>query len=583
MLVNVNIPAGGTTFWVPFLIDDNLAAQTFFNESYTVNNVENSNAFNSAVDEIFTHFKLEVGVDIPNTISTCVLADTWRDTIHAYPVWENFIAACIRAGYCSSIQTYNFSTAVSATTNGGGTGYLVPDGMGILWAYTSSSYASGNNFLVDSDLPTYDILYAAPQMWVPVLPSIVIQNGVLDLSYLPDSYGQYLKRLYFNMHYDPRSGAKRIVANLMYGVVANTSVTIAKAKTMLGTPTFEPINEDPYTPDVPGGGPSEPGGGEGTWDFSDDDIPLPTLPTISSLDSGFIAAYSPTLAQLNDLASYMWTPNFITNLVKLFGDSPMDVIMGLSIIPITPPTGTAIHVKLGNLDSNVSMKPITQQFVTVDCGSITLPGIYDAFLDWEPFTKATLYLPYIGAVNLNTNDIMGKTVNVTYYIDVISGACNAMVSAGGSVLYTFNGQCAAQMPITGSDYRSMFQSAIQGAVSLITGTMSGIAGNTSGVVAGISGVAGAATNFHPNVVHSGSVAGTAGMLAVQTPYLIVTVPHICAPARQNYYKGYPGLVTVPLGTLSGFTVVESIHLDLMPGTKEEKREMMELLTGGVIL
>lgn len=73
------------------------------------------------------------------------------------------------------------------------------------------------------------------------------------------------------------------------------------------------------------------------------------------------------------------------------------------------------------------------------------------------------------------------------------------------------------------------------------------------------------------------------MLAVQTPYLIVTVPHICAPARQNYYKGYPGLVTVPLGTLSGFTVVESIHLDLMPGTEEEKREMMELLTGGVIL
>lgn len=339
---------------------------------------------------------------------------------------------------------------------------------------------------------------------------------------------------------------------------------------------------DPYTPDVPGGGSSEPGGGGGTWSFNDDNIPVPQLPTLQAINAGFIAAYSPTLQQLNDLANFMWTSNFKTNLIKLFGEDAMAVIMGLHIIPAQPETLAASNVWLGNVNTNVQMPQIYNQFLEVDCGTIPIDEKYGAFLDYEPYTKASLFLPYIGDVQLNVNDIMGKTLGVIYHIDVISGACNAYVTADGSVLYNYTGSCAASLPITQNDYTNLFRGIMQTAASIPALAASASMPFIGGITAGAS-LASAAASMHPDVKHSGSVTGSAGLMSIQTPYLIMTVPRICAPARQNYYKGYPGLVTVPLGTLSGFTIVESIHLDQMPGTEDEKKELLGLLTSGVIL
>lgn len=352
---------------------------------------------------------------------------------------------------------------------------------------------------------------------------------------------------------------------------------------------------DPYTPDVPGGGSSEPGGGGGTWSFNDDTISVPQLPTLQAINAGFIAAYSPTLQQLNDLANFMWTSSFKTNLIKLFGEDAMAVIMGLHIIPAQPETLASSNVWLGNVNTNVQMPQIYNQFLEVDCGTIQIEEKYGAFLDYEPYTKCSLYLPYIGAVTLNTNEIMGKAVGVVYHIDVISGACTVFITADGSVLYIYTGTCATQLPITQADYSNVYRGLMQLASSAITLGMLGGAGElldsaagqavysaASGIAAGGS-IASAMTNMHVDIKHTGAVTGTSGMLAIQTPYLIMTVPRICAPARQNYYKGYPGLVTMPLGTLSGFTIVDSIHLDQMPGTEDEKKELLELLTSGVIL
>ena len=224
-------------------------------------------------------------------------------------------------------------------------------------------------------------------------------------------------------------------------------------------------SDDPYGDD----GYSEGAGGNGNLDGTGDDIDIPGLPTLSATDTGFITLFNPSLTQLKNLASYMWTGLFdVDTLRKLFAD-PMDCILGLSLVPVAVPNGGTREVSVGNISTGISMTIAARQFVEVDCGSINVNEYWGAYLDYEPYTKAEIYLPYIGTHPIAIDDIMGKTVKVVYHVDIMSGSCTAYVKCGGSVLYSFIGQCSLSIPVTGNDWTNVINGALNIATSI--GTM----------------------------------------------------------------------------------------------------------------
>ena len=159
---------------------------------------------------------------------------------------------------------------------------------------------------------------------------------------------------------------------------------------------------DPYD----AGGTSQTGGGEGDFDGTSDAIDFPSLPTIGAVDTGFITLYNPTLLEVQNLASYMWSGLFdIATFRKLFAD-PMDAIIGFSIVPVAVPDGTSREVMVGNIPTGIYMTPAASQFVEVDCGTLNVNEYWGAYLDYEPYTKAQIYLPFIGFQTLNVDDIM---------------------------------------------------------------------------------------------------------------------------------------------------------------------------------
>ena len=98
------------------------------------------------------------------------------------------------------------------------------------------------------------------------------------------------------------------------------------------------------------------------------------------------------------------------------------------------------------------------------------------------------------------------------------------------------------------------------------------------------GIASTAVNsMKPNIEKSGSLSGTGGMLGIQTPYLILTRPRQAIPAGQNRFIGYPAFITEILGNISGYTEVDSIHLEGINATGEELSEIETILKSGVIL
>lgn len=327
------------------------------------------------------------------------------------------------------------------------------------------------------------------------------------------------------------------------------------------------------------GGTSGEGGGGGDFDNTSTPIEIPGLPTVSAASTGFISLFNPTLSQLNELASYMWSDIFdIDTLKKLFAD-PMDVILGLSILPVQIPTSGAREVKVGNIGTGISLNVASTQFVEVDCGTINVNEYWGAYLDYSPYTHAQIYLPYVGVRPISVDEIMGKSVNVKYHVDILTGACCCFVKCGESVLYSFNGQCSIPIPISATNYTNTINGIISVAASL--GTMVATGGATAPLAA--ANLASTITNqMKPTVEKSGAISGPGGVMGIQTPYLILTRPRQALPSEQNTFTGYPSFITTTLGELSGYTEVHSIHLENIPATADELSEIETLLKGGVI-
>lgn len=360
---------------------------------------------------------------------------------------------------------------------------------------------------------------------------------------------------------------------------------------------------DPYSNGY--GGYSGNGGGGGNHDYTNDAVPIPSLPVLSASNAGFCTAYNPSISQMQALANYMWTDTLfdLDNLKKLFAD-PMDVFMSLLIVPVAVDNGGNREFLVGNWSTGLYMNIVASQYQSVDCGSVTINEFWGAYLDYAPYTKVELFLPFIGMVSLATDDVMGKTISIRYNIDLLTGACTAFVYDGLRVLYSFPGNCATAIPFSGNSYTEMIKSLISiGTTAAVAGWSAGLAASGEGISTGSvnkfanaataeglkESVKGAVNDFtgsqsllKPTIQRTGSMGSSAGLLGVRTPYLIITRENLCLPNHQNQFIGYPSYTEVLIGSLEGFTIIESVHLEGIPCTEEEIHEIELMLAGGVI-
>lgn len=361
------------------------------------------------------------------------------------------------------------------------------------------------------------------------------------------------------------------------------------------TPPTPPGGEDPYE-DIPE---SEPGAGDGTFDFSTaDPIDFPNTPTLSAVSIGFFSIWLPTDKELEKIAGYMWNinPNISTFFNKLI-TNPMDSILGLSIFPMTiTPVEDPAELCLGLVSTGVEVHYTDTQWVTVDCGTLPVNETWGAYLDYSPYTKAELYLPYCGTHPIQIDDFMGKSISIKYYIDLVSGACVALVKNDVSVIYTFIGTCSAQIPVTQTQFADVVKSVVSlaanvgtmiathGAYAAKEGTKQAV---SAAVKAGTSISQGASVvenvmGMKPSIERSGAIGANAALMAPQKPYLILTRPNQARASRQNELMGYPAFITYPLEDLTGYTEVEYIHLHNIPCTDGELDEIEAILKSGVI-
>ena len=338
----------------------------------------------------------------------------------------------------------------------------------------------------------------------------------------------------------------------------------------------------------------DPTGGNGTETNRSDTIGTPNntaeLNSLSGVSAGFISLYSPTTSQLRSLASYLWTSDFVDNIKKMFGD-PMDVIIGLTQLPFTVPTGASTSVKAGFIDTGIAMPRVSQQYIDFNMGSIKYGSYWGNSLDFDPYTKVQIYLPFIGFRTLNTNDVINSTVSLKYRIDCLTGSVTAWVSSGSFVKYEFSGQCGASIPVTSQNYNNVINTAINIVSTVGTGIIGGVATGGLGTMAsmatvnGISNVASgvASGGMKPTVQRSGGMGGASSLMGMRTPFLVFQRPKTSLPSNYNNLYGYASNKYLKLGNCRGFTQVEHMHLQVAGATDDEMKEIENILHKGVFI
>lgn len=333
---------------------------------------------------------------------------------------------------------------------------------------------------------------------------------------------------------------------------------------------------DPYQE----GDGSREAGGDGEED-AEDEIPFTDPPVSGIAYSGFLTIFTPNLSQLQSLAGYMWSEFFDVDTWKKLFANPMDAILGLHIIPCSPGYSGNKEVKVGGMGTGVSMDYTTIRYHRVSMGTCNVPKKWGAYLDYNPYTKMSIFLPYIGFRDLDTDDVMDRTLALQYIVDILTGACVAELRCGTDVLYSWEGNCANPVPITSNSWSSAIGSAVSIAAAIATTALTH--GASAPMIAGtVASVGANSMNLKPSVSRSGSLGGSGGFIAKQTPYIIRTVPNLVIPADQNKFIGYPSFVTTSLGSLTGYNEISSIHLEGIPATGNELAEIETLLKGGVI-
>lgn len=366
--------------------------------------------------------------------------------------------------------------------------------------------------------------------------------------------------------------------------------------------------DDPYGLDEN----ETPPGGYGSFDYTSEDETPPALPSLSAANAGFVTLWNPTISEVGDLADYLWGPTFsVATWQKLWND-PMECLLSLGIVPVTPTTGTRANIFFGNADTGIESTPITTQFVTVDMGSIHISGQSASYMDYAPYAKASIYLPYCGTYALDVDEIMDADLALEYHIDIYTGACvayltiNNRTNSDGSnvhnIMYQFTGNCLASIPVTSGDHSQLLQSLLFMGASIATTVATAGAGAASGgaieglaaegdVVAS-SGVLGAATagsaintvmSMKPNVVHSGNLSSTAGLLGGQKPYVTFTWSNLCRPEDEYQLVGMPIQKSGTLSDFEGFTIVSACHMDNILCTDAERSMIEQALGRGVII
>ena len=317
----------------------------------------------------------------------------------------------------------------------------------------------------------------------------------------------------------------------------------------------------------------------------------------------FNNAYALTSTEVTAFENYLNTPTWGDLINSLWRNEPIQNVCSLTIYPfdianVTPDVMVDSNIYINNNDTGIASKLISNGLVLARvniCNKQIIP-YFNNFLDYAPYTRIEVFIPFLGLIELSTSEFMGKVLRIDYVFDFNSGMASVYIMADEVIKITKMAQVGQQIPIGSSNQRTMFQSLLQGigglgisaAASFVMPrrTFSAQMGHIGGMaIDDVKSTVNTISNMQMETTVRGDL--TNAFLSYYAPnnvYIIYTRPTIQEPSTYKSLIGKPSLMSKKLNQCFGFTQINSIHLENFDSAlTEELTEIENLLTQGIIL
>lgn len=161
----------------------------------------------------------------------------------------------------------------------------------------------------------------------------------------------------------------------------------------------------------------------------------------ASLKYGFVSIYNPTYDEIDELSKkrfYSVTQEQMLDLSQY--------IISFRKLYVDIPQIARELVYFGKYNTNVSSNIITTNFIETDCGTITIEEYNKNSLDYNG-VEIDLYLPFIGSISLNPNQVYGKPLRLVYRTNPLNGDCVAVILSDNVQIAYSQGNVSFDVPI----------------------------------------------------------------------------------------------------------------------------------------
>lgn len=306
-------------------------------------------------------------------------------------------------------------------------------------------------------------------------------------------------------------------------------------------------------------------------------------------------------------------------------NNPLDCIVSLQKFPIQNILNIGLQqkIKLGAYETNVYANPLIAQtynytFVFDTSNQNTVyPVNGQNFLDYEPYTKAELTIPFCGTVEIPLTYIYDyDDLTVNLIIDFISGACTAVITAHGIAIDSISGKCAIDLPVSGiqkatlenqmhsvamaekSQQTSLGMGLIGGAVAIglgiATGNLISAVGGATAIIGSFANAAKQGEQINYDLKHmevplkqiSGASPAISQSMDMRAK-LRITRPKISNEYDSEVYAKTVGFACLNEGKVSDFSGLTMGLINFedsdIEATNEEKEMIKNYFANGVIL
>ena len=305
----------------------------------------------------------------------------------------------------------------------------------------------------------------------------------------------------------------------------------------------------------------------------------------------FNRTFALTATSVKNLADYLWNAdesifNEIVKGLSLMGGNPIDGLIDLRLYPFDVSAkaggGNTKSIVVGRTDTKVNGLEINEYNAVLELGSCTFHEKFGNFLDYEPFTTASLYIPYVGIVPISTADFMGQTISCKMVVDITTGSCTAVVFANEIPIIYKNGNIGVEIPMTGTNSAEYASRIAGGLTSGATDVALGAASKSVGqVVSGVGSIADSALSVNNTMYNTaGSSSPACGLWQPQNCYFIIQRPVPIVPENYGHNVGYACNYQAKISECSGYTQTYNVDVSSINAPESEKNAIAEILNSG---